>query len=88
MGYAKSWLDWEEASGGRATLKGSVADIRGMYDGLVAALIPMMPAMPEGVDVVEGDVDGIKYRTYTPQGVDGRFPLLCGRMEEVIWLEI
>ena len=41
-----------------------------MYDQLVAALIPMMPAPNENVDVVEGDVDGIKYRTSTPKGTN------------------
>jgi versiconal hemiacetal acetate esterase len=75
MPYAQSWLDWEEASGGRATLKGSPEEIRAQYDGLVQALLPMLPPMPEGVDVTEGDVDGIKYRTYTPQEGDGPFPI-------------
>ena len=69
MPLAKSWQAWEEAAGGRATLKGSPEEIRGMYDQLVQALIPLMPAPNENVDVVEGDVDGIKYRTYTPKGV-------------------
>ena len=69
MPLAKSWLDWEEAAGGRATLKGTPDEIKGMYDQLVQALIPMMPAPNENVDVVEGDVDGIKYRTYTPKGI-------------------
>ncbi|KAK3056868.1 Telomerase-binding protein [Extremus antarcticus] len=75
MPYAQSWLDWEAASGGRACLKGSPEEIRAQYDGLVAALIPMMPPMPEGVDVAEGDVDGVKYRTYTPQEGSGPFPI-------------
>jgi versiconal hemiacetal acetate esterase len=70
MPLAKSWLDWEEAAGGRAILKGTPEEIKGMYDQLVQALIPMMPAPNENVDVVEGDVDGIKYRTYTPKGND------------------
>lgn len=75
MAYAKSWLDWEAASGGRATLKGGPEEMRTMYAGLVEALLPLMPPMPEGVDVVEGEVDGVKYRTYTPQGSDGPFPI-------------
>lgn len=68
MPLAESWLAWEQAAGGRATLKGSPEEIRGQYDALVQALIPLMPAPNENVDVVEGDVDGIKYRTYTPKG--------------------
>lgn len=75
MPLSQSWLDWEEASGGRAILKGSPETIKGMYDQLVQALIPMMPAPNENVDVVEGEVDGIKYRTYTPKEGDGPFPI-------------
>jgi versiconal hemiacetal acetate esterase len=75
MPYAQSWLDFEKAMGGRAILKGTPEEIRAQYDGLVAALMPMMPPMPEGVDVVEGEVDGTKYRTYTPQKGDGPFPI-------------
>lgn len=72
--YAKSWLDWEAASGGRAVLHGSTEEIRGMFDGLVQAILPMMPPFTENVEVKEGDVDGIKYRTYTPKGVTGPLP--------------
>lgn len=75
MSYAQSWLDWEAASGGRTALKGTTEELRAQYDGLVAALFPMMPPMPEGVDVVEGEVSGTKYRTYTPQGASGPLPI-------------
>ena len=75
MPLAESWQKWEEASGGRAILKGSPEEIRQMYDGLVQALIPMMPPLPENVTVNEGEVDGIKYRTYTPKEGDGPFPI-------------
>lgn len=81
MPLAESWLKWEEMSGGRAILKGSIEDIRGQFDGLVQALIPMMPPMPEGTNIVEGNVDGIKYRTYTPKEGNGPFPIaLCERL--------
>lgn len=40
MPLAKSWLDWEEMAGGRAVLKGTPDEIKGMYDQLVSALIP------------------------------------------------
>ena len=56
-------------------MKGSPEEIKGMYDALVQALIPMMPAPSENVDITEGDVDGIKYRTYTPKGENGPFPI-------------
>ncbi|EME86810.1 uncharacterized protein MYCFIDRAFT_49459 [Pseudocercospora fijiensis CIRAD86] len=72
--YAQSWKDWEAASGGRAILHGSPAEIRGMVDGLMQALTPMMPPFTEAVDVKEGDVDGIKYRIYTPKAKSGPFP--------------
>ena len=75
MPLADSWLAWEEAAGGRATLKGSPEEIRGQYDALVAALIPMLPPFPEGSTVSEGEVDGVKYRTYVPKEGDGPFPI-------------
>lgn len=73
--YAPSWLQWEEASGGRAVLQGTVQDIRQAYDGLVAVLAPMMPSFPDGVDVTEGDADGVAYRIYTPKDKSGPFPI-------------
>ena len=75
MPLAKSWLDWEEASGGRAILKGTPEEIKGMHDQLVQALIPMMPAPNENVDVTEGEHEGIKYRTYVPKEGNGPFPI-------------
>ncbi|PPJ52349.1 hypothetical protein CBER1_09847 [Cercospora berteroae] len=73
--YSKSWLQWEEASGGRAILHGSPAEIKGMYDALVQALLPLLPAPSENVAVQEGDVDGIKYRVYTPKSSKGGLPI-------------
>ena len=73
--YAQSWLDRENMSGGRNVLHGTYEQIRGMYDGLVQALLPMMPNFTENVDVKEGDVEGIKYRLYTPKGESGPFPV-------------
>ena len=75
MPLAESWLKWEEAAGGRATLKGSTEEIRAQYDQLVEALLPMMPPMPENTTVQEGDVEGVKYRTYTPKDGSGPFPI-------------
>lgn len=75
MPLAESWLKCEEAFGGRATLKGTPEEIRAQYDGLVQALLPMLPPFPEGSTITDGDVDGIKYRTYTPKEGDGPFPM-------------
>ena len=82
MPLAKSWLDWEEAAGGRATLKGTPEEIKGMYDQLVQALMPMFPPPNENVNVVEGDVDGIKYRTYTPKGIE-----LCHKLVIAVYAD-
>lgn len=56
-------------------LKGTPDAIKAQYDRLVQMITPMLPPMPENVDVKEGDVDGIKYRTYTPKGEKGPFPI-------------
>ncbi|WPH00347.1 Hypothetical protein R9X50_00317300 [Acrodontium crateriforme] len=74
MPYAQSWLDMEAASGGRVVLQGSPDEIKGMYDGLVQALLPLLPPPSGNVDVKEGEVDGIKYRTYYPKGATGPLP--------------
>ncbi|KAK0277449.1 hypothetical protein LTR91_006080 [Friedmanniomyces endolithicus] len=58
---APSWLELEKASGGRAILKGSPEDIRGMYSGLLQALAPQMPKPSENVETKNGEVDGVKY---------------------------
>lgn len=73
--YATSWLDWEAQSGGRAIMHGTPDEIKGMYEGLVQALMPMAPPFSENVDVTEGDVEGIKYRIYKPKGVEGPLPI-------------
>ncbi|SMQ56207.1 unnamed protein product [Zymoseptoria tritici ST99CH_3D7] len=73
--YAPSWLAWEEASGGRATLQGSPEDIKNQYVQLVTALAPLFPKPSENVDVVEGKVDSIGYRTYVPKNASGPLPI-------------
>ena len=73
--YAESWKAWEAASGGRAVLHGSPEEIKAMYDGLVQALLPMMPAPSENVEVQEDKVVGIGYRVYTPKGHKGGLPI-------------
>ncbi|KAK5707703.1 Telomerase-binding protein [Elasticomyces elasticus] len=73
--YAPSWLELEKASGGRAILGGSPEEIRGMYAALGAALAAQMPPPSENVESKDGDVDGIKYRTYWPKGTTEALPI-------------
>ncbi|KAK4495235.1 hypothetical protein PRZ48_013564 [Zasmidium cellare] len=73
--YAQSWLDWESASGGRQILHGTADQIKAMYTATVQALTPLLPKFSENVDVQEGTVEGTKYRTYTPKGETGPFPI-------------
>ena len=56
-------------------LKGTPEEIRQQFDGLVQALLPLLPPFPENTTIVDGDVDGIKYRTYTPKEGNGPFPI-------------
>jgi len=75
MPLAESWQKLEEAFGGRSTLKGSTEEIRAQYDGLVQALMPMLPPFPENTTITEGEADGTKYRTYVPKDGEGPFPI-------------
>lgn len=75
MPLAESWVKLEEAFGGRSTLKGSTEEIRAQYDGLVQALMPMLPPFPENTTITEGEEQGTKYRTYVPKDGEGPFPI-------------
>lgn len=75
MPLAESWLNWEQMAGGRAVLKGTPEEIRAQFDQLVQALLPLMPAPSENVNVKEGDVEDVKYRLYTPKEGSGPFPI-------------
>jgi versiconal hemiacetal acetate esterase len=59
-------------------LKGSPEDIKGQYDQLIQLLLPTMPQPNDACDVKEGDVDGIKYRLYTPKEAAKSGPLPVG----------
>ena len=74
MPYAQSWLQLEEATGGRAILKGSVAEIRGMNDALIQALLPQLPKPSENVESKDGQADGVPYRLYWPKGATSELP--------------
>ncbi|KAK5105543.1 Telomerase-binding protein [Lithohypha guttulata] len=75
MSLTESWLNFEKATGGRIVLRGSPEDIKKQYDDLVQMLIPHMPQPSENVKSEDGSVDGVKYRIYTPKGVDGSLPI-------------
>ena len=59
-------------------LKGTPEEIRAQVDQLVQMLIPQMPAPNDACDVKEGDVEGIKYRLYTPKEAAKSGPLPVG----------
>lgn len=59
-------------------LKGTVEEIREQYAQLVQMLMPLAPKPNDSCDVKEGDVDGIKYRLYTPREAAKSGPLPVG----------
>jgi len=77
--YAESWLELEKSMGGaRPCLKGSIEEIKQQYDDLVAMLAPSMPAPSPAVEAKDGEVDGVKYRVYTPVDAVKSGPLPVG----------
>ena len=56
-------------------LHGSPEEIRGMYDQLVAMLLPQLPPPSDAVESKDGEVEGIKYRLYTPKEASKSGPL-------------
>jgi len=75
MPLNESWLALEAATGGRTALRGGPEEARATFGGLVDQLKPLYPPPSGNVNVQEGDVDGIKYRIYTPKGHGGHLPL-------------
>ncbi|WXC53780.1 hypothetical protein QX201_013423 [Fusarium graminearum] len=75
--YAESWLKFEEGIGGvRPVLRGTAEEMRTQYNGLGSALASLSsPVSDTQVKVTEGDVSGIKYRIYKPQGETKSFPI-------------
>ena len=64
--------------GGRTVIHGTPEVIKAQYEGLVAFLIPQLPPPSDAVDAQEGEVDGIKYRLYTPKEAAKGGPLPVG----------
>ncbi|EXJ94727.1 hypothetical protein A1O1_03124 [Capronia coronata CBS 617.96] len=60
-------IQLEKDLGGRMVLHGTPEDIRGQYDQLVAVLLPQLPPPSDAVESKDGEVDGVKYRLYTPK---------------------
>jgi len=57
------------------TLGGSPEDIRAQYDQLVEILLPQLPPPSDAVESKDGEVEGIKYRLYTPKEASKKGPL-------------
>jgi versiconal hemiacetal acetate esterase len=72
--YAESWKKWEEVAG-RAILHGTPSELKAMGAAMTSAFAHLQPPPPETVDVHENEVDGIKYRVYTPQSESGPLPI-------------
>lgn len=69
--YADEWLAFEQMTGGRFVLQGSIADWRQQFDGLFGQLKSMLP--PPDNEVTVGDSstpEGIKLRSYRPNHPD------------------
>jgi hypothetical protein len=58
--------------------QGTVEEIRAGYNGLLAMLAPQIPKPSDAVSTKDGEVDGIKYRVYTPIEASKSGPLPVG----------
>ncbi len=64
--------------GTRPCLKGSIEEIKQQFNDLVAMLAPSMPPKSPAVEAKDGEVDGVKYRVYTPVDAAKSGPLPVG----------
>ncbi|KAL2441696.1 Versiconal hemiacetal acetate esterase [Exophiala dermatitidis] len=78
MSYTESWIELEKNLGGRMCLHGTPEEIRGQYEQLVQLLLPQLPQPSDAVESKDGEVDGIKYRLYTPKEASKQGPLPVG----------
>ncbi|KAH7378188.1 carboxylesterase [Cadophora sp. MPI-SDFR-AT-0126] len=81
MGYTQSWQELEKASGGRVVLHGSVQNIRDMDASSAALCASLLPPPSDATTSVDGEVEGIKYRIYTPRDASK----LGGPLPVAIW---
>ena len=73
--YAEEWLAFEEQSGGRFTLHGTIYEIREQFDGLGAKLQSMFPPLTD--DVVTEDhktEEGVPVCVYKPANAASNLP--------------
>ncbi|KAH7080861.1 carboxylesterase [Paraphoma chrysanthemicola] len=67
MSYTQSWKDFEKASGGRTVLHGTPQEIRAIDANSAALLAPLLPPPSDATESRDGEVEGIKFRLYTPK---------------------
>ena len=65
----------EKGLGGRMVLAGSPEEIKATVDQLSQLLAPTIPPPSEAVVAQDGEVDGVKYRTYRPLNADRPLPV-------------
>lgn len=68
----------EEQLGGRSAIKGTAEEMQAQFDGLIAMLLPQLPPPSPNVEAKDGEVDGIKYRIYTPKEAAAKGALPVG----------
>ncbi|KIY03174.1 uncharacterized protein Z520_01641 [Fonsecaea multimorphosa CBS 102226] len=73
--FAHRDLQLEKNLGGRMVMTGTPEEIRAQYDQLVGLLLPQLPPPSEAVESKDGEVEGIKYRLYTPKEAAKSGPL-------------
>lgn len=66
MVYKSSWLELENAVGGRSTIAGSPAEIKARSAAMRPWLKQLQPEPSNAVRTWEGEVEGIRYRVYRP----------------------
>jgi hypothetical protein len=71
-------IQLEKSLGTRPVLAGTVEEIRAGYSDLLAMLAPQMPKPSDAVSTKDGEVDGVKYRVYTPVEAAKSGPLPVG----------
>ena len=59
-------------------LKGTIKEIRQGYDDLITMLAPQMPKPSDAISAKDREVEGIKYRVYTPIEASKSGPLPVG----------
>jgi len=86
MPYRQSWLELEKATGGPTVLCGTVPEMRAQFNGFSQGLLPLYPPASENVDTRDGNVEGVRYRIYTPKPCKGGLPLaIWSKHNQSLW---